>query len=44
VAPSAESAAGGVGVQLQKINNKKYKKSLQDTVNHAIIEPNNKEG
>ena len=39
-APSAESAAGGVGVQLQKIKNKKYKKHLCSSVNHGIMESN----
>ena len=32
--------AGRVGVQLQIILNKNYRKSLQSNVNHAIIESN----
>jgi len=42
VAPSAEPGAGRVGVRLQKINNKYFKKPLRYSVHHAIIEPNNK--
>jgi len=38
--PSAESGAGGVGVQLQKINNKKYGKDLPSNVNHDIMKSN----
>ena len=40
VAPSAEPGAGGVGVHVQKINNKKYKKSLHSTVNRDIMDSN----
>jgi hypothetical protein len=39
-APSAESAAGGVGVQLQKIKNKNYTKGLHSSVNRGMMESN----
>lgn len=36
--------AGGVGVQLQKFNNKNYRKSLRCNVIHAIIESKDRHG
>lgn len=42
MAPSVESAAGGVGVGLQIFNIKDYAKSLRATVNCAIMKTNRK--
>lgn len=39
MAPSVESAAGGVGVGLQIFNRKNYTKDLRSNVNHGIIKP-----
>jgi len=40
VAFRANTCAGGVGVQLHKFNNKKYRKSLRATVNRDIMKSN----
>ena len=40
MAPSVESAAGGVGVGLQIFKNKVYKKHLLYNVNRGIIKAN----
>ena len=40
MAPSVESAAGGVGVGLQIFNNKNCRKHLRANVTRGIMEPN----